>query len=133
MLTLLPQLLFLTPLAITLLRITLGVSLLYTAWTIAEHRARTMRTKIIVVGNMPEWLVWCGAMGLGILSVLLIVGAWTQVAAIIAFFATLKYGISTRYYPGLLSLPASTYYVLAVIALALVATGSGAFAFDLPL
>lgn len=92
-----------------------------------------MQTKFFMIGHMPEWLMWVRVIGLGLISMLLIVGAWTQAVAIISFFAMLKYGIAGRSYPTLLPLPASTYFSLAIIALALVATGSGAFALDLPL
>lgn len=92
-----------------------------------------MQTKFFMIGHMPEWLMWTRVIGLGIISMLLIVGAWTQAVAIVSSFAMLKYGIAGRSHPGLLPLPTSTYYLLAIIAFALVGTGSGAFALDLPL
>lgn len=92
-----------------------------------------MQTKFFMIGHMPEWLMWTRVIGLGIISMLLIVGAWTQAVAIVSSFAMLKYGIAGRPHPGLLPLPTSTYYLLAIIAFALVGTGSGAFSLDLPL
>jgi uncharacterized membrane protein YphA (DoxX/SURF4 family) len=66
-------------------------------------------------------------------GILLFVGAWTQIAAILAALGFLKMAYFNDTLPTYAPLPRSTYILLIVICLSLLITGAGAFAFDLPL
>lgn len=133
MLSLFPQLLFLTPAAIALLRVVTGAYVLYVAWHISERRSALSHEKYPIIGKAPEWLIVPAAFLYAIVGGLLVVGAWTQIAALGAALGMLKLSILSRSHPSLTVLPVSTYLVLLAVSLALVCTGAGAFAFDLPL
>lgn len=66
-------------------------------------------------------------------AVLLFVGAWTQIAAILAGLGMLKMWYFARSMPAYAPLSRLAYVLLAVMCLSLLLTGAGAFAFDLPL
>jgi len=66
-------------------------------------------------------------------GILLFVGAWTQIAAILAALGFLKMAYFSPRMPLYAPLARSTYFLLIVICLTLLITGAGAFAFDLPL
>lgn len=66
-------------------------------------------------------------------GVLLFVGAWTQLVALLSAAGFLKMAYFSRAIPDYAPLARSTYLLLAVICLAIVIMGAGAFAFDLPL
>ncbi len=66
-------------------------------------------------------------------GVLLFVGAWTQIAAILAALGFLKMAYFNDTLPTYAPLSRSTYALLIIICLTLIITGAGAFAFDLPL
>ena len=113
MLSLLPQVLFLTPLAIAVIRITLGVLFLYAAWR--QFPEKDVLTRIFAALEV-------------VIAIALIVGFWTQAAALAALIVLLVWLFSPkRIYP------VSTLLLALVMALSLVVTGPGAFAFDLPL
>ncbi len=130
-----PQLLFLAPLAIALLRIVAGLFVLYVAWQIAERRTALSHEKYPVIGKAPEWMLLPAALAYAVAGGLLLIGAWTQIAALISALGMLKLSILSRMraHESLAILPESTYLLLLAISVALVVTGAGAFAFDLPL
>jgi uncharacterized membrane protein YphA (DoxX/SURF4 family) len=66
-------------------------------------------------------------------GILLFVGAWTQIAAILAALGFAKMSYFSPSMPRYASFPRSTYALLIAISLSLLITGAGAFAFDLPL
>ncbi len=114
MLALLPQILFLGTFAATLIRLTLSVMMAYNAWK------NVSKDDIAVRGfSMIEIAV----------AAALFVGAWTQAVAMIA---VLMLAISLAL-PQFRVWPRSTVALLLVMALTLIVTGPGAFAFDLPL
>ncbi len=133
MLTLLPQLLFLKALAPTLLRIALSVYFAYTARFILEKKHHISVTRIPIVGHVPVWAVSLVSFIIAIVSGLLFVGAWTQIAALLGVVIGLKHAYAARYYPTIVPFPPSTYILLFCISLSLIVTGPGAFALDLPL
>lgn len=133
MLSLFPQLLFLTPIAIALLRVSLGVFVLIIAWQISERRHALTQPKFPLIGHSPEWLIFGAALAYGVVGGLIIAGAWTQLAALVAALGSIKLFVLSRWYPELRIFPESTYALMTVMALALVAAGAGSYAFDLPL
>lgn len=114
MLSLFPELLFLAPLAAFLIRVTVGILLAYAAFRHLSDSLLMMR----IVGGVQA-----------ILATLLILGTYTQAAALIALiFALISLTTSKhRVYPR------STLALAAIMAFTLLITGAGPFAFDLPL
>lgn len=130
-----PQLLFLSPLAIALLRIVAALFVLYVSWEIAKRRNALSHEKYPLIGRAPEWMMLPAAMAYAVAGGLLLIGAWTQIAALVAAAGMLKLSLLSRMraHPALAILPESTYLLLLAVCLALVVTGAGALAFDLPL
>jgi uncharacterized membrane protein YphA (DoxX/SURF4 family) len=133
MLSLFPQLLFLTPLAITLLRVVAGLLAITIAWQSIEKRHIMSHMRLPIVGHSPEWLIWAACMLYAVIGGLLVVGAWTQIAALLATLAALKMTVVSRVWPQFVAFHTMTYVLLFVISLSLIFMGAGAFAFDLPL
>lgn len=133
MLSLLPQLFAFKLFAIALLRLVAGCYVLYIAWQTADHRAEISHTRMPLIGRAPQWLVWIAAMIYAIAGGLLIIGAWTQIAALVAAAGALKLAIFSRQKHAWSPLTGHAYILLFVIALSLVFLGPGVLAFDLPL
>ena len=114
MLSIFPDILFLSLYGTALIRVALAVTLAYSAWRHFEWPDITSRFLA----------------GLEILTAALIVaGAWTQPAALVsAIIAAIWY-----FQPTSRVFPVSTIFLAFVISLSLILTGPGALAFDLPL
>ncbi len=112
MLSLFPQLLFLSPLSATFIRVVLAIVL----FTLARKHFSTTTT-----------LVYLGVIEVT-LAILLVLGAWTQALAIGAIIILIIVFFSRPR-----ALPASTLALSFVLALSLIVTGAGAWAFDWPL
>ena len=120
MISVFPSLLVFQLLAPFILRITLASVILF--WSVQEFKKKNPDIKQRVITLIKTL---CG------LSILL--GLWTQVGALIAvvYFATKLYSKFKR--KELFSDGINYYFILFVIALSLLFTGPGVFAFDLPL
>ena len=114
MLTLFPQLLSLSWFAAFMIRITLMLVLAYAGYSHA--------------GNKQFWIRVLGV-GEVVLAGLCLVGVWMQAVALIAAILV-GFWIGVR---RLAPLPRSTMLLALVLALSLIVTGAGPFAFDLPL
>jgi hypothetical protein len=114
MLSLFPELLFLAPLAAFVIRVVSGLMFA----RIAYRHVFTPTTGMRILGIIE-----------GVVAVLLIAGAYTQPAALIAALII----TTTLFLPTYRTLPRSTLVLLFVMTLSLVVTGAGPFAFDLPL
>ena len=114
MLVLFPQLLSLSWFAAFMIRITLMLVFVYAGYTHAGDKKVSLK----VLGVVEVMLAG-----------LLLVGAWTQAVAILAAIITGSWLGMKRIAP----LPLSTMLLAFVVALSLILTGSGPFAFDLPL
>jgi len=134
MLSLFPQILFLAPAGITLLRVAAALCFVYMLWFFWQEKERMSEMHgVPVVGHLHSWMILFGEIVIGIIAILLLVGAWTQGVAILAALVVLKQLIFFRRYHGIFPFARSTYWLLLCICLMLVVTGAGAFAFDLPL
>jgi uncharacterized membrane protein YphA (DoxX/SURF4 family) len=133
MLSLFPQLLFLAPLATTLIRVAAGLMFVFIAWRMISTRDEISATKVIIIGHVRPWMVWLSAAITIVVGILLVVGLWTQAAAIVGMLISLKHGLGVRSYSDILPLAGSGYFLLFVICFALLFSGAGAYAFDLPL
>lgn len=114
MLSIFPEILFLAPFAALVLRLSLAVMLTLVAWA---HVSR------------PETLPRIWAVIEIATAAALVVGAWTQVAALLA----VPWLFASLFLRSMRVFPKSTVVLALVIALSLVVTGPGAFALDLPL
>lgn len=114
MLSLFPELLFLSPFAPLVIRAALGAFLLAEGWSQTARHDVYAR----IVG-------WCEIL----IAAALLAGAWTQAVALLAALA-LALSLAL---PRLRAFPKSTIALALAMALTLVVTGPGAFAFDLPL
>jgi uncharacterized membrane protein YphA (DoxX/SURF4 family) len=133
LLSLLPQILFLTPAGIALLRIVAGIYFAYMAWHFWKESARMTGISAPIVGHIRSWMLMVGVAVVSMVAILLVLGAWTQVVAIVGALVCIKQLIFFRTFRDYFPFAASTYLLLACMCLVLVVTGSGAFGFDLPL
>lgn len=114
MLSLFPELLFLAPVAVAILRLTLAGYIGYAAWRHVAESGAVIRILAIVEAAV---------------AAALIAGFRVQAAAILA--ALLVAGMMAA--PHLRRYPMSALVLLLLLSLSLVVMGAGAFAFDLPL
>lgn len=119
--------------AIALLRVVAGAYLIYIGYVFWNERAAVAKERFPLVGRLPEWVFFGTSILQMVLGVLLVVGAWTQLVALIGAIVALKCLIFGKVYKKIIPLDRGTSLLLFVILLALVVTGAGAFAFDLPL
>lgn len=103
-----------------LLRITLSLVIFY--WTISKLKNRKLDTKTKIF-NLIEL-----AAGISIL-----LGAWMQVGALVIMFILTIRLYSKFQNKELFSNGINYYFILFIIALSLLLTGPGVFAFDFPL
>jgi hypothetical protein len=114
MLSLFPELLFLSPFAAFLIRVAIAITLAYVSY---EH---------IVRGG--SYFLSLGVLEAA-LALMLLTGFYTQAAALTALFLT----IAMLFMPTVRTLPQSTLALIAVMCATLLLTGAGPLAFDLPL
>lgn len=115
MLSLFPDILFLAPLSIVLFRVALALTLAYSAW---RHFSSEADTGARIFGALEI----AAAVAIG-------AGAWTQAAALgAAMILIAELGL-----PRMRAATLGTTLLALVMAISLVVTGPGLFAFDLPL
>ncbi len=128
-----PTLLIYGVIAPLLIRVTLGALLLYLS---AEHfRSRHEIARLVstLIGKLSKGTGWYLAGIELIIGAALVVGLYTQIAAIIVIVLSLKCLVVKKNLKALSPLSHSTYLLMIVMALSLMLSGAGAFAFDLPL
>lgn len=114
MLSLLPEVLFLGAFAATLIRVSLAIMFAYNAWiNVSKGDVAVRAFAIIEIATASA----------------LFIGAWTQAFAL----AAVLIGVIALVLPQFRVWPRSTVALMIIMALTLVVTGAGAFAFDLPL
>lgn len=133
MLAFFPELLFLAPFAITLLRLTVAVSVLYIAYVHWQRREEIGAMRFPIVGSVGAWFIAFGSLIEAIIGAALFIGYATQFAAILAFVMAFKHVIYAKKYPRAIPLCRADYVYLMVMSFALLLLGAGALAFDLPL
>lgn len=132
MLSLFPQILFLAPFAATLLRITAGLVFLYLAYFhIGNRRAAAHELSALIGG--ASVIIYIYALIELALAAALLLGAYTQLAALVGFVISIKVLLIRKSLRELKPFSQVSYALLAVICLSVVVTGAGIFAFDLPL
>ena len=114
MLSLFPEILFLAPFSALIIRVAVAALLAYAAWTHVAERNATVRALSFFEG---------------LVGAAILVGAWTQAAAILAAIFFVLPFVSSR----MRLFATSTLLVALVLCASLIVTGAGALAFDLPL
>ncbi len=117
-LSIFPEILFLSPFAPLIIRAALAVVLVYDGWYLLSHADARHR-----VGGICAMIV----------AGFFLVGASTQPFALLFAISFAIYLFHPYPDNSFSSLPRSTIALAIVMALSLVVTGPGAFAFDLPL
>jgi hypothetical protein len=133
MLSLFPQILFLAPSGTALLRIAAAICFAYIAWDLFKRQSEISGVDMMIIGHVRTWMVQISAIIIAVMAVLLFVGAWVQLVALVGAIVALKHLVFFRRYQTILTFSKSTYWLLLCICLMLAVTGAGAFAFDLPL
>lgn len=116
-----------------IIRVALGSALLYLG--IEHYRGRVAIAELLnpLMGKAARSV---GAI-LGLIEALcggvLIFGAWTQIAALLACALTLKPLLLRSHLRGLSPYTPGMYMLLFIMALSLTVSGAGVFAFDIPL
>ena len=132
MLSLFPQILFLAPLGLTLLRLAAGLTFLSLAYFHGARSRELAAIRFPVVGK-GAWIIWVAVIFEMLIGVGLVMGIYTQLAALLGTVAAVKLLIWRRSYPQFFTLTRDTSALLLAICLTLIVSGAGAFAFDLPL
>ena len=120
MLSLLPSLLSWNQLSPFLSRVTLGVVLIF--WSYRAFKDKSLSTPEKAFGYVE-----------GVTGILLVIGLWTQGAAIVACIKLVGCLIGKIRRKQFLTDGVNYYAILLVMALSLLLTGAGFFGFDLPL
>ncbi len=120
MLSLLPSLLSWNQLSPFLIRITLGAVLIF--WSYRAFKDKGLSNSEKAFGYVE-----------GITGILLIIGLWTQGAAIVACIKLIGCLIGKIRRKQFLTDGVNYYVILLVMAISLLLTGAGFFGFDLPL
>jgi uncharacterized membrane protein YphA (DoxX/SURF4 family) len=124
-----PQLLHITW-APAILRIALAAVLIYLLIHHFKHRGAVAQELLWVGRGVALAAVWVLIAIELLAAILLFVGAWTQVAAILVGIGFVKALIMKNKFPTLYPLSFVSYLLLATIALSLIFSSAGAFAFD---
>lgn len=120
MLSLFPSLLFLEQLAPLLLRLALAAVFIYWSYRVLRTITATSAAKTL---GLVE----------GLAGILLVIGLWTQAAALV-IIVDLIIRLVGKMRQRLFLIDGVNYYlILLVIAISLLFTGAGAFAFDMPM
>jgi uncharacterized membrane protein YphA (DoxX/SURF4 family) len=128
-----PDLLIYGIFAPLLIRVALGAALLYLC---VEHiRARkeiaqALSRRAGKISRLAAPLLCLIEVAAG---ALLVVGAWTQVAALVTFVLTITFLVLRKSHAELRPLSSSAYMFMLAMSLSLLLSGAGAYAFDLPL
>lgn len=104
---------------------------------LAAHHFRNKKTAATELSILPQSTATF-ALGLyalieALVAIGLFLGLYTQIAALVGFVICIKVLFLRRSVHQLAPLSRETYALLSVVCLALLFTGAGAFAFDLPL
>lgn len=116
----------------TLLRVVVGLIFFYIAWHTYARRVEIAEVSLPVVGR-AAWAVWFAVIVELLIGLALLVGYYTQIAAIVGALAALKFLLLKRQIGGYAPLSKIASFLLLAICLSLMVSGAGALAMDLPL
>ena len=121
MLNIFPSLLIYGFFAPTVLRIAVALLSFYVVYATWHHKGK------------HETLGWASMIANAVVGIMLLVGYFTQIAALVALLFRLASFVMPKKYRDFVPLPMSTRLIVAAICISLLLTGAGALAFDLPL
>lgn len=120
MLTVFPDLLSYNQLSPFLIRITLGIIMVY--WSYRSIREQNKQIGKLSIGFIE-----------GVSGILLIIGLWTQVAAMVVFADLAVRTVQKIMKKAFLTDGVNYYFILLIMAASLMFMSAGLLAFDLPL
>jgi uncharacterized membrane protein YphA (DoxX/SURF4 family) len=138
MLSVFPELLAFDVLAITILRVLVGMVLLYIGLLTVGARRVTLTTNLQVRGftqsyHIHRFMPWV----LGIVeiftAVFIIVGFLTQIMVLVAAYLFLTMGMIEKHIGKVFDYPVIFNVVMIIVSLTLLLFGAGAYAIDVPL
>ena len=132
MLNTFPSLLTYSFFAPTILRIAAAAIFLYMAYTVYKHRTQASRLSLPLVGAQP-WVTSFTILTYSGIGVLLFVGYYTQIAAILGAIAAWKEIFWGKRLGILFPFSRIEAVLLMAVCISLLFTGAGALAFDLRL
>lgn len=131
--SLIPQILFLGPVfAPLVIRLAAAIFYAFLALHLYRNRASVANDSFPLVGTLGMPWTWICIGLTALVAVLLALGAWTQVVAIVSALGGLKGWIFAKRYPSVFAYDRMAYFLLAVLCILLVIMGAGAFALDKP-
>ncbi len=133
MLNVFPQLLDFNFFAPTLLRLSAACFFLYLAYVHVQRRVEIGNTKFLIIGAAGVWVAWVLVIIEAAVSLGLLFGYYTQIAALLGVLIMIKHLVWAKKYPRVFPFCRTECVLLLIICLSLLLTGAGAFAFDLPL
>jgi uncharacterized membrane protein YphA (DoxX/SURF4 family) len=132
MLNVFPDLITYSFFAPTILRILVGLSFLYIAYTQFARRKEIAETGFPFVGKPNVALVYVSSIVIALVGAALCLGYATQIAALAGIVVSLKHAIFAKKYPRLIPLCRLEYVYILVICFTLLLTGAGLLAVDTP-
>lgn len=132
MLTIFPGLLTFNFFAPTLLRIAAALTLFFLTYNQYKRRKEIAQLERPVIGKSSQWS-WASIIGNTLLGILLFVGYYTQIAALIAIVGQVVGLWYNHRFPKVVILSNVAVLLLIIVLFSLMLTGAGALAFDLPL
>ena len=132
MLSVFPEILFLSPFAATILRAAAAYVFFYAAVAQMSQSAALSEVSLPVLGK-GKWIVWISVVFDIVVGVMLLTGSYTQIAAIMGMMGAAAALTFMSPYAERIPLARGSIALVFLILFSLLLTGAGAFAFDLPL
>ena len=132
MLNTFPNLLVLGFFASTLLRVAVACLFFYASYSAYKQRDAASHLRFPLIGEAS----WAGGVTMlmyAAIGLVLLFGAYTQIAALLAGIVSIKGLLFCKRFGPLFPYSRSTYFLILAICLSLLVSGAGAMAFDLPL
>lgn len=127
-----PQLFTFTFFVPAALRIAAAIFYADLAAHLFKHRSEVAAGPFPFVGKPGMGIAWFGVIVCALIALSFATGMWTQAAALLGFSGALKGFIFAKQYPSVYAHSRMAYFLLAVVCLALLVSGAGAFAIDKP-
>ena len=132
MLNTFPDLLIYSFFAPTILRVGVAIVFLYGAYVQYSRIEELSHLELPVFGRAP-WAIWLSILAHVAIGLMLLLGYYTQIAAILGLLGGIKGVVYAKKYPRLFPLCRLEYGFVILICFSLLLSGAGAFAYDLPL
>jgi uncharacterized membrane protein YphA (DoxX/SURF4 family) len=133
MLSLFPQILWLAPFSLSILRLGAGIAFIYAGYFMIIHRNDLAKIQLPIVAHPALWMLWASGLITIVDGLCILIGYGTQLAAIVGLIIAIKHMSLSKQYDSLRPLARSTYALLVLMCVALLISGAGPFGLDLPL